>query len=130
MNSLSVARQQFLRFIVVGLISTAVSYGVFLGLFSLAYIHYQIASAAGFIAGVFVGFPLNKAWTYSKKDQTSTRQKIAYGLVYLGSLALSLVFLYLAVDCVGLDARIANVLSIGLTTCTNYIGTKFFVFKA
>jgi putative flippase GtrA len=33
------------------------------------------------------------------------------------------------VEWLGLSPELANFLAIGITTCTNFIGTKFFVFK-
>ena len=52
-----------------------------------------------------------------------------YCLVYLASLLLSIIFLKIAVGLVGISPEIANIFAICLTTCTNFLGTKFFVFK-
>jgi hypothetical protein len=52
-----------------------------------------------------------------------------YCLVYLASLLLSIIFLKIAVGIVGIAPEIANIFAICLTTCTNFLGTKFFVFK-
>jgi len=120
--------RQFLRFIVVGLLSTIVNYGLFYGLLSGG-LHYQLASALGFLAGVGIGYPLNKKWTYDHKEEAGKKLKAKYLAVYMASLGLSLAFLYLTVDLWGIDARLANLLAIGLTTMTNFIGTKFLVFR-
>ena len=52
-----------------------------------------------------------------------------YCLVYLASLLLSIIFLKIAVGIVGISPETANIFAICLTTCTNFLGTKFFVFK-
>lgn len=129
MKRLKKASGQFIRFAVVGVLCTIVNYAVFYALLEGISLHYQLASATGFLAGLAIGYPLNKAWTYNHKEKSSRKLKVGYLGVYLGSLALSLAFLYVAVDLVGIDARYANILAIGLTTCTNFLGTKFFVFR-
>lgn len=129
MEKLKKASGQFVRFAVVGVIATIINYAVFYVLLTAGDWHYQLASASGFLAGLAAGYPLNKSWTYKHEGTVSAHKKAGYISVYLASLALSLAFLYVAVDIVGLDARIANVLAIGITTCTNFIGTKFLVFR-
>lgn len=119
---------EFLRFIVVGALSTIVNYGVFYVLF-ISGVSYLMASALGFLSGVGVGYHLNKKWTYGHKARSSLVLKTKYLTVYAVSLVLGLAFLAGLVNSLGLDARLANVLTIGVTTMTNFIGTKFWVFR-
>ncbi len=120
---------EFLRFIVVGVLSTIVNYGVFYVLLRGFDVSYLIASAAGFLSGVGVGYRLNKSWTYAHQGRSSLALTMKYLAIYAVSLALGLAFLAELVNSLGLDARLANVLTIGLTTMTNFIGTKFWVFR-
>lgn len=119
---------QFIKFCIVGLVATIISYISFYISLEFLHINYLISSTIGFICGIFIGYPLNKAWTFSAKEHKHDRL-IFYFLVYIFSLILSLIFLKIVVEYVGIDPRIAYILSIGLTTCTNFIGTRFFVFK-
>jgi len=120
---------QLLRFVVVGLFSTAVNYAVFALLLYGLHLHYQLASAAGFFAGLVAGFGFNKNWTYQEANKATPLLWAKYVAVYGLSLLASLALLYGLVDRLGMDARLANLLGIVLTTCTNFIGTKFFVFR-
>ena len=120
---------QFIKFIVVGVVCTAVNYGVFYALLAISDTHYQICSAAGFIVGLAVGYPLNKAWTYQHHGKTTMGLSVNYLAVYFGSLVLGQIMLYLLVDQARLNVLLANILVIGMTTCTNFIGTKFLVFR-
>lgn len=129
MKKIREASGQFARFLVVGGFATLFNYATFYALLVGAGFHYQLASAIGFLFGIGIGYPLNKLWTYRQKGPISHKRKIGYLAVYLGSLTLSLVFLYVTVDLLDFDARMANILAIGLTTCTNFIGTKFLVFR-
>ena len=73
---------QFGKFIVAGLLSTAINYGVFYILFKLG-VSYMVAMAIGFLAGAGFGFHLNRVWTY-ETDTISTGLMARYLAVYLG----------------------------------------------
>ncbi len=74
------------------------------------------------------GYYFNRAWTF-ESDSSVRIESIKYVLVYLCSLGISLVVLRILVENVKMDPRLANVIVIGITTVTNFVGTKFLVFK-
>lgn len=120
---------QVFRFIVVGLVCTLINYGVFYLLFALLGVNYLLSSASGFIAGVVFGYPINRLWTFevSKAENSSL---LKYFIVYLISLAISLLLMAVFVQNFGIGAQIANVICILVTTCTNFLGIKFTVFNS
>lgn len=120
--------RQFLIFCLIGLLCTIFNYGVFYVLLTYAHLHYLVAASIGFLSGVGIGYPLNRRLTFSTQ-KNGKREKILYLAVYMASLVLSIAFLEITVGVLGMSALIANILSIGLTTCTNFIGTKFVVFR-
>lgn len=75
-----------------------------------------------------MGYRLNKTWTFEIKV-TEENYVYKYYFVYTASLFLSLIFLDFLVSKLSIIPEIANILTIGLTTCTNFIGTKFWAFK-
>jgi len=119
--------RQFIVFCVIGSLATVLNYGIFWLLYHVN-VQYIIASAGGYVAGVFVGFALNRRFTFkTKSEQTYSVEVTKYLLVYFMSLLLGLGLLSILVK-QGLDVRLANIFVIGLTTFTNYTGCKFFVF--
>lgn len=122
-------KKQFLRFIVVGLVSTSISYSAFFIALRLFFVQYLLSSCIGFVVGVFVGFSLNKNWTFSSKTIQSKKIIIGYFSVYVVSLLINLIFLRVTVGEFSMMPEISNFLAICITTCTNFIGIKFFVFK-
>lgn len=119
---------QFFKFITVGVLSTIINYSLFYALYQLAGLHYLLASAIGFFSGVFAGYFLNKTWTFLVSEtRKSTVAK--YYSVYLLSLALSLILLEFGVTTLNIPPLIANIIVIGVTTCTNFIGIKYWAFK-
>ncbi len=140
------------KFGIVGVISTLASLLVF-WLITLQYPQYNLlAKAIGYLMGFFVGFTLNKLWTYV--DRTEDGEKyllkyiIVYGItffVYLGFNFLCDHYIHPEVYIVswvgGLLSElskefimqnatlISNLLSIIVNVGMNFLGTNFLVFK-
>ncbi len=121
-------KQQFLRFIFIGVLSTIVNYAIFYLLYKFCSIGYILASALGFIVGVLAGYSLNKSWTFNIK-KTETKYFYKYFLVYCLSLILSVIILKVLVSRFYFTPEVANIITIGVTTCTNFLGVKLLVFK-
>lgn len=119
---------EFTSFIMVGIFSTIVNYSTFAILYSFLNVAYLLSSGIGYIAGVLVGFTFNKRITFKSKDRYEP-ELAKYFLVYLLSLFLGLSILKTLVANFGLNPLIANVLVIGVTTCTNFTGCKSFAFR-
>ncbi len=117
---------QFLRFCIVGGGATLLNYALFYLLYQGMGWNYMLASGTGYMTGVFAGYAANRFWTFSNAAESNI---FSYMGVYVASLVLSLVALHLLVELVGIPATIANLLVIGMTMITNFIGTKFLVFK-
>ncbi len=133
----------FFRFILVGILNTAVGYGVMFGLWNLAGLHtwgdsgYWISSAANYIVGSIVSFFLNKHFTFRNQEKGSAVVIrfilnitlcwfISYGLAkpavtqLLSGLALS----------EQLRGNLTMLIGSGLFVILNYFGQRFFAFKA
>ena len=120
--------KQFLKFISVGIFSTLINYSVFYTLFALFDVNYLFSAGTGYVAGVYSGFSLNKGWTFGVISN-STNLLVKYFITYFISLTLGLILLRFLVIYIGITAEGANIIVIGFTTCSNFIGTKFWVFK-
>ena len=63
------------RFLLVGVVNTAVGYGIMFGLYNLAGLHtwgdlgYWISSAANYVVGSVVSFFLNKHFTFRNEER-------------------------------------------------------------
>jgi ribulose-phosphate 3-epimerase len=118
---------QFLRFCLVGGLATILNYSLFFLLYKLG-VNHLLASASGYISGVFLGFYLNKRFTFNSDSRRYAVEITKYFIVYTISLFLGLGFLQIQTN-IGMHILIANIFTIGLTTITNYIGCNFFVFR-
>lgn len=121
-------RKEILKFLIVGVFSTALNYAVFWALLNNVSAPYLVSSALGFLAGVGGGYLFNKKWTFQVKED-GTNHLFLYFSVYSVSLLISLAVLWLQVELLAIPSELANFFCICVTTCTNFIGTKFIVFR-
>ncbi|MDX1958787.1 MAG: GtrA family protein [Leptospiraceae bacterium] len=120
---------KIIKFLVVGGISTAINYGFFY-LLHISFLHYIPSSILGYILGLIAGFFLNKAWTYDDRTGNEKTLPILYLMVYLFSLLISTIVLYILVDTAKLvEPKLGNFFAICISTILNFLGTNFFVFK-
>ena len=120
--------KQFFKFVNVGLLSTFFNYSCFYILFSFLSFNYLLSSATGYLFGVFIGFMFNKGWTFQYQNIT-TKEPLQYITLYSTSLLLGLALLRVLVNNLNIIPEIANVIVIGFTTTTNFLGLKFWVFR-
>ncbi len=143
---------KFLKFGFVGVASTIASLFVF-WLIAMQFPQYNlIAKAIGYVMGFFVGFTLNKFWTYVDQTEDGEKYLLKYIFVYGITFFVYLLFNYICDHYIHPEETIAplftevgfehfaswlllngtlvsNVLSIGLNVCLNFLGTNFLVFK-
>lgn len=141
-----------MKFGFVGVASTIASLMVF-WLITLQFPQYNlIAKAIGYIMGFFVGFALNKLWTYVDQAEDGEKYLLKYVVVYAFTFFVYLVFNYACdhyihperyigpvVEWFGFTeigawllvngTFVSNVLSIGINVVINFLGTNYLVFK-
>lgn len=124
-------QQQFIRFCLVGVIGVTTNYSIFATLLHFLHINYLISAAIGFIIGVFLVYFLNKHFTFKVvfgNRLANILSILRYYGVNLFSLMLGLIMLYILVEAFHINPYIAYILTIGITTVTNYLGSKYFVY--
>ena len=131
------------RFILVGLVNTAVGYGVMFGLYNLAGLHawgdtgYWISSAANYIVASVVSFFLNKHFTFQNREKgAGVVLRFAQNIAVCWALAYGLakpVMVWL-LSGTGWSQQIQGNLSMlagsGLFVFLNYFGQRFFAFRS
>lgn len=144
--------RKFLKFGIVGTASTLVSIAVF-WIISIQFPAFNLLSkAAGYILGFFVGFSLNKFWTYIDQTEEDEKYLLKYIMVYGVTFVIYLVFNFACDHYVYPNIWAANILessgeqwlsawlrlngpffsnllSIVLNVFLNFFGTNFLVFR-
>ena len=119
-------KSQFSRFVLVGGVSTVINYALFLILFKGLGINYIAASAIGYVVGALFGYIFNARLTFRKRQGLSV---VPYFGVYVFSLITSLGVLKFFASSVGINPLYANILAIGFSTITNFLGSKYIAFN-
>jgi putative flippase GtrA len=143
---------KFAKFGIVGVISTLASLFVF-WLITLQYPQYNLpAKAVGYLMGFFVGFTLNKLWTYVDRTEDGEKYLLRYIIVYATTFFIYLGFNFLCDHYIHPETYVAqwvegitssefhqfilnngplvsNILAIGVNVGMNFLGTNFLVFK-
>ena len=120
--------KQFIKFCLVGLESTILTYLVFIILNSFLGINYLLASAIGFISGVFLGFIFNKMYTFDSDRKTRITLP-QYLMIYLFSLIFNLISINFLVESLRFSPIISMLLINPIVVLINFFGTKIIVFK-
>ena len=118
---------RLIKFLVTGAFATIINYSFFYICLLLG-IYYMFSSTIGFLIGLFAGYLINKKWTFGISKNNTNCYIVRYCTVYLISLLLSLVLLKFLVIQFSFIPEIANILTILFTTCTNFMGIRYWVF--
>ena len=123
---------QFIKFGIVGLSNTLISYGVYVGLTYVG-VPYVLASVIGFVVSVLNSFFWNNRYVFKKNDgeQRNLWWTLAKTfLAYAGTgLISSNILLVLFVEKMGISKYLAPILSLVITIPLNFVINKFWSFR-
>lgn len=119
---------QLIRFLMVGGLATLLNSIIF-SVLAWGGMPYQLAMTVGFVSGAVFGYLLNSRFTFGAASR-SLRQALGYIAVNAFSLLAGVIVLTILVDFAGLGLPVSGVLVICLTTCSNYLGSRYLVFAA
>ena len=132
--------RQFVRFGMVGVTNTLVSYAIYVAVlqgFRIAGVQcaydYIVASVTAFVLSVLWSYMLNSVFVFKKQRSFLTvlseiaKSYISYGL---SGLVIANLILYALVDGLGISAYLSFFLVLVVTVPMNFILNKFWTFKA
>lgn len=121
---------QFIKFNVVGIMNTAVDFGVFMILNRYLGLIYAVSQVISYSCGMVNSYFLNKFWTFQKREGFTAIEVTKFILVNLCSLGISLLVLYILQSKWSWEVLPSKVLATGFSVGVNFLGNKFWVFKA
>jgi putative flippase GtrA len=118
--------QQLVRFAVVGVSNTALSWslyalGVKLGVW------YPVAAAASFAVGAINGYTLNRVWTF-RAGEFSAGRLARYVCVQAGALSANVVVLVVLVELAGVPRLPGQFVALAVVSVLNFTATRRFAF--
>lgn len=127
---MSRVRAQALRYIVNGLLATALHFAILI--FNLEVLHLPSAGLANFIAAciaITFSFFSSRHFVFHAAHAPLLPQALGFGLLYALLAVAHGVILYLWTDRAGLDYRIGFLLGTCVQVAGSFIGNKLLVFK-
>ncbi|WP_367381297.1 GtrA family protein [Stenotrophomonas cyclobalanopsidis] len=121
---------QVVRYLINGVVATAVHYGVLQ--FNIEVLYVQLASVANAIAAVFgitVSFIGSRYFVFRGQQSSVVRQGAHFVLVYVLIALLHAAVMYVWADYLGMDYRIGFLLATGMQMVLSFLANKFLVFK-
>ncbi len=121
---------QFIKFNVVGIMNTAVDFGVFMILNRYLGLIYAVSQVISYSCGMVNSYFLNKFCTFQKREGFTAIEVTKFILVNLCSLGVSLLVLYILQSKWSWEVLPSKVLATGFSVGVNFLGNKFWVFEA
>lgn len=117
---------QFLFYCICGGIGVTTDYFVYYSAIAFG-LWYQIANVFGYLSGTLVSFFLNRKITFGVRDKLVYRLTIFLGVAAIGFLA-SALMLWLIVDFMAVDAKIAKLLTLPVVVLIQFFMNRRITF--
>jgi putative flippase GtrA len=119
---------QFVKFGVVGISNTLLTFAVYTLLLKVFGVWYILASAIGFVIGATNGFLLNRKWTFAGHVGDSLTP-VRWGIVQGCGLGINLGLLYLLVHDAKLDKLLAQAAATVVVTVSTFLVNRAWTFR-
>jgi putative flippase GtrA len=118
------------RFLIVGILNTAISYLVFILVIQVlnqTIYKATIAQAISYGCGLFWSYIWNRRWTF-KSTIDIRKEYLSFAKVQIYLLVISTLLAYIFIDYIGLHTEITWVAITGMITAMNFIALRALVF--
>lgn len=118
------------RYVINGLVATAVHYGVLN--FNIGFLEFKSAGLANFTAAIFgigTSFFGSRYFVFERTEEGMLHQALKFSGLYGVVAVLHGLFVWVWTDLQGLDYHLGFLIATGLQTSISYLGNKFLVFK-
>jgi putative flippase GtrA len=121
--------REFIQYAVVGGLSFAVDSGVFLGTLNGLGLHYLLATAIGFIAGLASNYTLCVVWVWRGTRAQSMKDFMVFTIIGVAGLGLTEIGMWIGMGLAGLGALPVKIVVAGVVLVWNFVLRKFLVFN-
>lgn len=119
---------KLIKFGAVGVLNTAVDYGVFT-LVGLLSPNIYLAQTAGYCCGVLNSYICNRKWTFKSSGRFLSTELVKFVIVNVITYLASMGALWLLADQWGINKYVAKLVLIGVTLVINFVLSRLWVFK-
>ena len=121
--------RQLFKFGLVGILNNIISLAVYYVVITIHQEWYLIGNVLGFLISTLNAWVMNSRFVFRPETRTAKDTFIRTYAAYIVSLGLSTALLYVFVERLGIDARLAPVGCLMITVPFNFLMNKFWVYK-
>ena len=126
--------EEFIRYIIIGGLTTLVSLGVY---YLLVYtilnpdipFELQLTNIISWIVSVTFAYFTNRSFVFKSRDKSNFKEVLEFYLSRVSTLVLEMILMYLLVTVLHFNDKIIKIIAQVIVILANYILSKFIVFK-
>jgi putative flippase GtrA len=120
---------EFIKFFIVGGVSTLIDWGTFFVLSILLGFYYQFSLIFSYTLGAITNYYLNKNFTFHNNSKKIVLQFTTFFSLALFSLFVSMLIMYLFVDILFMHEMLSRMITTALVFILNYAMHKYITFN-
>ncbi len=120
--------KQFIRFNIVGVLNTALTYGIYSGLVYIGF-HHLVAVVIEYAFGIVFSYLLNKRFTFAVRGPAGSRMFGRMLLAYVPMLLLNALLLWLLIDRLHWNKYAGQAVALGFVSVLSFAAQRVFVFR-
>lgn len=124
--------EEGINYLIFGFLAFVVNYVLYLVFESLLHMNYLLATALSWVLTVVFAYWTNHTFVFKSKTVSKTgliREFVSFIGARIATELLELLMMYLLVDMMGMDSRIAKLIGQTVVIVTNYFLSKLWIFK-
>ena len=126
--------REILRYLIVGVLTTVVSLGVYYGLTWTVLdpnnaVQLQIANVVSWIAAVTFAYFANRSYVFRSENKNMLQEAAAFFAARIGTLLMDMGIMFVTVTLLGLNDKIMKLVVQVVVTVANYVFSKLMVFR-
>lgn len=123
-------RPEFVKFVIVGCINTALTLVLFWLLLNALHWNYAAALTVTWMAGILFNYCFNSVWSFRTAARPSFDAKfVRYVLVYIAAFFLNLGLLTLLVEALQFSPMVGQFVAMPPVVAFNYLGARFWALR-
>ena len=132
--SLYIKYKEIINYLIVGVLTTIISLAVYY-LCTITFLNpknafqLQLANVISWIVSVTFAYFTNRKYVFESKNPHIFKEDSAFFLARVGTLLMDMGIMFLCVTLIGMNNKIAKLISQVVVIISNYIFSKLFVFK-
>ena len=121
--------QQVVRYLGVAVVAAIVDTGLLWVLNQPLGLHYTVAAAASFVAGLLTNFALARRFVFGRTSLGFWAELSGYSAIGLGGVALTELILWLGIDVAGLYVLAAKAVALGVVFSWNFLARRYLIYR-